>query len=116
MSIYDVSVVMLISFTCSIRCVSLMIGFYLESHRLTSTLSPKLLSLIPLAFERIKEGCLVRLYPGIEEDNGADMNGDWNILERICLDLLLENNAISIEELISGIEVQMLYDMKCRIN
>lgn len=93
-----------------------MIDFYLESHRLTSTLSPKLLSLIPLAFERIKEGCLVRLYPGIEEDIGADMNGDWKILERICLDLLLENNTISIEELISGIEVQLSYDMKCRIN
>ena len=58
----------------------------------------------------------MRLYPGIEEDNEADMNGDWKTLEKICLDLLFENNAISIAELISGIEVQMGLDLKCRVN
>ena len=93
----------------------LMIAFHSESHRLTSSLSPKLLSLIPLAFERVREGCLVRLYPGIEEVSGPGVNGDWKTVEKVCIDLLLENNAMNIEELINGIEVDMGVVMKCRV-
>lgn len=105
MGICDVFVDMLTNFICFTRYVWLLTSFEIESHRLTTTLSPKLLSLIPLAFDRIKDGCLVHLYPGIEEEKEAILNGDWKSLEMICLDLLLENNSIGMDDLIHRLEV-----------
>ena len=100
----------------------------IESHSLLSSLCPKLLSLLPLSITSIIDNHLVQSYLSIQHDNNDLNDNDDNdendendesrcfrsVVEerrreaKVCEDLLLRNNDMTIQSLETVIEVGII--------
>ena len=72
----------------------------IESHSLQTTLCPRLLSIFPLAITTIMDRNLVSSFAEhVNEEFQGNVNQGLIAEERVCVELILENNQLQIHEL-----------------
>lgn len=86
-----------------------------ESHRLTNLLCPKFLSLVPLCIERVIDGDCVPLYLDAAESGGT-VREELEAVEKVCVDMILSNNGMEIQDLCRSVEVGVRIACHCRVS
>ena len=74
-----------------------------------------LLGLFPIALKCVETSSLAAYYP-VSAGNGENCQLQWLLgrSERICVDLLLENNQITVSKLLETLDVGFINETTCR--